>query len=115
MQPGKYDLVLYKGDTYKWTFVIWQDINKTQPADLTNVTSHAQIRPTPGGPLAAELVCVITLPNIVEVSLTEALWAGITIPSGAWDLQLVYVSGEVKTPIGGTVTITNDITRVGVA
>lgn len=111
MEPGDYPLKLYRGDSYKWKFVVWADAEKTQPANLQGVIPAAQIRVTPVGDLLMDLICEIELPNIVKVSLPATLWA-VTVPkSAAWDLELTYPAGDVSTIIAGKVTITPDVTN----
>ena len=79
------------------------------PFDLTGATAKSQIRDRPQGTVVSDLVCAITLPNIVLVTLTSAV--SHTLPAkGAWDLQLTYASGDVGTPVGGNVSVTPDVT-----
>ena len=108
MTPGNYPLVIYRGDSYKWQFKLWSDTAKTQPVDLTGVTVKAEIRDRPGGNLLGTLACAITMPNIINASLTSADTALLT--SGAWDMQLTYSDGEVSTVLSGLVTVTMDVT-----
>jgi hypothetical protein len=95
--PGTYSLALYRGDSYAWRFLVWNDDAKTDPADLAGVTAKAEIRDRPGGSSIMPLVCTVTQPNIVNVELTAGLWLTWQLLSGAWDLQLTYPSGEVLT------------------
>lgn len=108
MTPGNYPLVIYRGDSYKWQFKLWSDTAKTQPVDLTGVTVKAEIRDRPGGNLLGTLACAITMPNIINASLTSTDTALLT--SGAWDMQLTYSDGEVSTVLSGLVTVTMDVT-----
>jgi hypothetical protein len=108
MTPGNYSLAIYRGDSYKWQFKLWSDTAKTQPVDLTGVTVKAEIRDRPGGNLLGTLACAITMPNIINASLTSTDTALLT--SGAWDMQLTYSDGEVSTVLSGLVTVTMDVT-----
>ena len=109
MTPGKYDLALYRGDTYSWRFQLWEDDARTDPVDLTGVVAESEIRDKSGGAVIMTLECVVTLPNIIDVELAADLWTGAP-PAGAWDLQLTYATGEVRTVVAGKVVITPDIT-----
>lgn len=109
-RPAKYPLALYRGDSYKWQFVFWLDDAKTQPIDLTGVVAAAQINDVFGGPNAIDMDCVITLPNIVDVSLIADKWTGISLKGGNWDLQMTYPSAEVITFVAGAVTVAQDVT-----
>jgi hypothetical protein len=102
---------LYRGDTYRWQFRLWLDTASTQPADLTGATAVSQIRDKPGGTLIAALTCVITLPNLIDATLSAADSAKLP-SSGAWDLQVTYASGDVATVLAGPVNTTSDVTTV---
>jgi hypothetical protein len=109
MMPGPYSLVLYRGDTAHWRFILWLDTAKTQPADLTGATAKAQIRDKPAGAVIVELVCTVELPNVVVMDLDAA--ASSTLPpKGVWDLQMTYASGDIVTILAGSVTVTPDVT-----
>ena len=111
MQPGIFQLDIYRGDTCHWRFLFWDAGNN--PIDLSNVAAKSQIRNQPGGAAIIDLTCNVTYPNIVDVTLTAAESAefytnGIT--KGAWDLQLTFISGDILTPVGGPVVVTPDVT-----
>lgn len=109
MLPGKLDLPLYRGDTFRVAATVWLDTAHTQPADLTDATPKAEIRDKPGGKLLAAFACTVVLPNTVNLELSASVCAG--LPSrGVWDLQLTYGSGDVWTPLAGKVLVTSDIT-----
>jgi hypothetical protein len=112
MLPGAFDLELYRGDTARWQFVLWQDEAKTQPADLTGVTAAAQIRATPDSPAVVELLTQVVPPNIVNVALGAGDAAGLSVQLGFWDLQLTYPGGDVKTILAGSVLVVADVTRL---
>lgn len=111
MMPGTYNLDLYRGDTQRWQYKFWLDTAKTIPADLTDVTVSAMIRDkATGGAFSLSLPCAVTLPNIVDVSLTSP--SSTDLPKkGVWDLQLTYLSGDVVTPLRGVVVVADDVTR----
>lgn len=109
MMPGNYSLRVYRGDTFRWTFVLYADDRKTVPADLTGVSVASQVRTRPGGDLVLALTPTITLPNTIGVVLSAAQCA--TLPSAAvWDMQLTYPTGDVSTVLMGGVNVTADVT-----
>jgi hypothetical protein len=113
MRPGTYGLNLYRGDTYAWKFVLYQDSAlPPNPSDLTGVTAKAEIRTAPLGTLLVTLGVTITQPNIVLVKLTTPMWMGLNTSTAAWDLQLTYpdTDNTVLTIINGPVSITPDVT-----
>ena len=111
MTPGTANLDIYRGDTKRWQFRLWADAAKTVPTDLTGVVANATIRDDAiGGSFELALTCVVTLPNIIDMTLTAD--QSRTLPSvGVWDLQLNYTNGDVLTPLKGAVIVTQDVTR----
>lgn len=109
MAPGYYRLNIYRGDTTRWRFVLWQDAAKTVAVDLTGVLVTAQLRDHPDGTICATLACTVTLPNTIDAMLSAVNSAKVV--NGVWDLQLVYSSGDIVTALSGTVLTIPDITR----
>ena len=110
MRPGVFNLVLYRGDTYRWQFVLWTDDAKTDPADLSDVTVEAEIRNTFAGLSVLPMACVVTEPNIIDMTLEATDWTGWAHDKAVWDLQLTYGDGSVFTALKGTVTVAPDVT-----
>lgn len=107
--PSDYALTIYRGDTYRWQFRLWQDAAKTSPVDLTTATVKSEIRSTGGG-LIAPLDCTVTLPNVIDAVLSAAASSKLPTFPARWDLQLTWDTGDVQTPVGGTVTVQTDVT-----
>jgi|SRR6476620_5285787 hypothetical protein len=108
MTPAEYSLEIYRGDSGHWRFKF--SSSSGQLSDLTGVIPKAEIRDRPGGTYVVPMSCTVTLPNIVDMQLAAADSAKLMLNKGAWDLQLTYATGEVQTPIGGSVTVTADVT-----
>ena len=109
MTPGKFNLDLYRGDSYAWRFILWADDAQTVPVDLTGATVAAEIRDKSAGTHIVDLDVVVTQPNIVDVAMTPTMYD--TCPSkGVWDLQVAFADGQVHTPVAGAVTVTPDVT-----
>lgn len=111
MQPSEYSLDIYQGDTGRWQFRFLD--GNSQPIDLTGVTAKAQIRDRPGGKHVTNMTCTVTLPNIIDMVLAANDSKDLKINKGAWDIQLTYASGDVRTPVAGAVTVTADVTDSG--
>lgn len=109
MMPGPFSLNIYRGDTHAWRFVLWQDAGRTLPVDLTGIAVKAEIRDRHAGTVIQAIALVVTLPNIIDASLTAAETAQL-IASGAWDLQLTDLNGWVSTILAGSVKVVADIT-----
>jgi len=109
MIPGKYDLKMYRGDDHTWRFRLWQDASQTLPVDLTGATVAAEIREKSAGVAIVELIVVVTPLNIVDVSMTPAMY--VNCPSkGVWDLQVTFADGKIHTPVAGAVSVIADVT-----
>jgi hypothetical protein len=107
--PSEYPLDIYRGDTARWQFRLWQDAAKTSPVDLSTAVVQSEIRSS-GGVLLATLDCTITVPNVVDVVLPAAAASRLTMTPARWDLQVTWDTGDVQTPIGGVVTVQLDAT-----
>lgn len=111
MLPANFPLSLYRGDTVRYQFVLWEDAAKTTPLDLTDVTAKAEIRDKPGSVKTVVVFeCEVEQPNIINMTL-DAADARKLPAKGAWDLQLNYASGDVVTILAGEVATTNDVTE----
>lgn len=110
MIPGTYDLCLYRGDTSRWQFRLWQDEARTMPVDLIGASVLAQIRSGPGGAVQATPGTTIIPPNLIDMVLDATASAALG-GGGVWDLQVTYASGDVATPLRGRVQVQQDITR----
>lgn len=109
MNPGSYPLALYRGDSYRWQFTLYDDAYQTQPSNLTGASVSSQIRDKPGGDYICALACTVALPNVVNAYL-DAADCALLPNSAAWDLQITYGSGDVTTVLAGPVNITADVT-----
>lgn len=110
MRPGKFDLALYRGDTYRWQFRFWNDDAKTDPADLTGTSPKAEIRDKPvSNRVIVPIEVTLEAPNIINAVLTAENCAKVPAKA-AWDLQLTYAGGDVVTVIAGAVMVTPDVT-----
>jgi hypothetical protein len=108
------NLFAKKGDTFD--AVPFQINRDGIPIDLTGAIIHMQLRKSPS--------------TQVYLNLTSVANAGITITSAAdgafqinemimtieanvylYDIQITFLSGEIRTWISGQFTVVNDITR----
>ena len=108
MGPAIFDLILYRGDSYGYRFKLWQDAEKTIPFDLAGATVIAEIRNKPGGTMITPLDATIVEPNFVDLKITSEM-SKASVPSGLWDLEITFATGEVNTPVKGSVSVTADI------
>jgi len=111
-QPGVFDLSIYRGDTYGWRFMLWEDEAKTMPFDLTGADAAAEVRRQSGGEPVLPMTVTVTLPNTIDVTLPADESALLpTGGNGVWDLQLTWPVGNiVRTVVRGSVNVTGDVT-----
>lgn len=112
MIPGKYDLTIYRGDSYQYRFTLWEDTENTLPADLTGASAKAELRVSSGGPVFGEMELTVVLPNIIDGYLSAETTAAIEYMSGVWDLQ-VTAATNVRTVLAGKVKLIADVTGSG--
>jgi hypothetical protein len=89
-----FNLDLHRGEPGRWQFKLWADSDKTRPIDLADATIDAIIRDRTGR-LRFALDCTVTLPNIVEMELTDARSRNLPT-EGTWKLQLTYPGGNIE-------------------
>lgn len=108
--PGNYNLTnLWRGDSYSWRFLLYDDDERTIPTDLAGATVAAEIREKSAGSSVVKLACTVTEPNIIDMDLTPGMY--VTCPSkGVWDLQVSFPGGRVRTRLEGTVSVKGDVT-----
>ena len=111
MTPGKYDLDLYRGDSYGWRFALYtkDDQGVKSPVDLTGAVAKAEFRAKSGGALVMEFDCTIMLPNFVDMTISPDSWVD-ALKKGIWDLEVTLPGPAVHTPLAGKVTVTDDVT-----
>ena len=109
--PLTYHLSVYRGDSHRWSFTLWADAAKTEPADLTGVTAAAEMHQ---GATVTPLACSVTA-NTIDVVLAASVSQQLAIAVSRWDLQLTYPSGEVTTIVSGRVDLRADVTGSAVA
>jgi hypothetical protein len=116
--PATYNLNIYQGDTFAFTF----RLRSTNPdgslgayVNLTGCTAKSQIRDGSGTlivELTAEILDQSTTLGGVTLSLTHDQTAALEVESGLlWDVQITTAGGVVTTYLKGTVTVTAEVTQ----
>jgi hypothetical protein len=115
MDPGKYNLKIYQGDTFSLEMRIKNDDGTD--IDLTGVHARMQIRK-----FAHAVDSLISLDSAgaggitidgsaVKVQIPAAVTAAFAAQSAVYDLELINPDLTVKTLIAGQVSITKEVTR----
>jgi hypothetical protein len=106
--PQEVDLLLYSGDDFSLTLTLKNPDGSI--TDLTGASAKAQVRTTAAdGNIAASFICTISS-NVITAHLTGTSSQSL-VGNYVWDCQITNSSGSVKTPVAGTVTFTQDVTR----
>lgn len=122
-EPVSIDLIVYKGSTFKASFVLTQD---GLPFDLDGWSARMQIRETiDSATVVSELTTEnggITIDHVTATDGTTVSWgytlllsatatAAISVSSGVYDIELVNSAGEVGRIQGGSVSFDPEVTR----
>lgn len=119
MIPGSYDLTIYQGDTFRFTFRLRESVSRAF-IDLTGCTVSSQIRALPSSatPLVAFAGVVedqVAMPGGATLSLTPTETAGLAATgdgdSYVWDVQIIWPGGAIETYLRGNVTVLAQVTR----
>jgi hypothetical protein len=113
-------LTIYQGATFRisWTWKSGASAAAAVPVDLTGCTARAQIRATVESP---NTLLELTTENgriaLGGAAGTVALYVSdedtATLPAGKarWDLEIVWLDGDVTRLFGGPVVVSAEVTR----
>lgn len=112
-QRGTFNLNIIRNDSWTWQFTLWGNSAKTIPSDLTDATVTAQIRAILNGPIIVNLGIEMRDPanGVVWMSITSGQSGILPSTPSYWDMQIAYPDGSIRTPVGGRVFVTEDVTR----
>ena len=113
MQPVRYDLEVYKGQTWEQSFTFLNDGETPTPIDLTGSTAKAEIRPADNSPVltASFVVSKEDASGIVYLALTSEQTASLPAGVQAWDLKIIDTNDVVNYWVKGKVVITGRVTE----
>ena len=115
MAAGVYDLVIEQGATLNTTFT-WKDPSGTA-TNITSYTARAMFRPDYGSDPVLSLttadstIAITGASGIVTFNVPAATTAFLYAGTGVWDLELVAPNGTVTRLIGGSYTVSTEVTR----
>jgi hypothetical protein len=111
--PQKVDVQHYRGDTLGLMLRVWEDPEKTQPANFDNATITAQVRTaTEATEVAADFEVEVS-GNTLTLTLPPKLTRDLG-PTNVFDVEVDWESDDssVQTVIAGALAIASDVTRV---
>ena len=107
--PKRFDLEIYQGDTLSFTITLKDSLGVVK--DITGWTPLGQIRSLVDNTVIDTFTITVDGPNgILTVSIPNT--GTITAGSYKYDIQTTDTSTNVRTWIGGNVTVIDDITEV---
>lgn len=111
------DIEIVRGDDY---FHLLTFLDEAQdPIDLTGFTGEAHIRRKPASISAPEAVFTVTIDDpetgqvLLELDSSQTSGLNAIKCKYYWDLELTTVADQTITPIGGKVTVVQDVTHSG--
>ena len=114
--PGKYDITLYRGSTFRQTLT-WKDQNGTA-INLTGWTARLQGRKsipsdTPFITLTTENggITLGGAAGTIELYITHMATAALVDDIGSYDLELIAGNGDVTRLMMGRILVDPDVTR----
>lgn len=116
MVPGKLNLTVYKGSTYRYKIELLQ-ANKT-PLDLTGCSVAMQVRARPG---LSELFLDLTVAGYISITNPVAGEITLEIPaddseafdfvSGFYDVKVTFSNGDEFRVLEGAFAALDQVTR----
>lgn len=111
--PYKYDLTMYRGDSFRRTITLKQG---GVAVNLTGCTVKAQVRRSAAA--NAAIVFSFTIENLTpllgkfDLVVEPAVTATLNIQLCPYDLEVTSADGTVTTWLAGNVSVVADVTRV---
>lgn len=110
MKPATVNLVIPRGATFRKGFQ-WVDKTTNTPRDLTGCSFRMQVRAAksyPPQPVITEfssingkIVSADLLNGRWEISLQDEDTLLLNFPTAVYDIDVIFPSGEIKTPVEG--------------
>lgn len=111
LQPKRFDIVIYQGDTFKFNMVLKSGAS---PVSVAGWTGRAKIMKTSGTPgeTPEMTVAIGGSDGVVTVSLTKTETAALVNNTEyKYDVELTDSEGNVRTVLGGLITVTEDVSK----
>jgi hypothetical protein len=116
--PVEYNITLYQGSTYRETFT-WETGDPPTAVNLTGCTARMQVRASVNSPVKLLDLTTenggITLggsAGTIQVLVAPSATAGQPWRTGVYDLEVIFVGGDVRRLLAGAVELVPEVTRV---
>ncbi len=124
MIPAPHNITIKRGDTYslfaRARDKVWDAINGVYVPgdykDLTGWTGLCQLRASEDAVEIVATPAIVlgnqgTTPGSFFMNMTAAQTAGITVIQGVYDIEFTTPAGEVYTYLGGTWSLSKDVSK----
>lgn len=110
--PKKTNITHYRGDTLVIVVSLWNDVERTDPADLSEATIRAQVREQYEDTEVAASFDIEVTGNHITATLTPKSARDLP-PRGVWDIEVDWYSDDVnvQTVAAGGIAAEPDVTR----
>ena len=112
LRPAQYNVKLWRNDTWSQTFRVLAD---TTPVVLTGCEIEIQVRKTASSATAELTLSTtdgsISIGGIDNNQITLNKIMAVAADNYVYDMNVKFLSGEVKTYIWGTLLVQEDITK----
>lgn len=111
--PEKTSMQVYRGDSVGVLVRVWEDVDKTQPADLSGAVVRSQIRTEPNASAVVAEFDVEVVDNAITLYLLPKQSQELE-PQGVFDVQVDWSGGaetDVQTILVGAISCSPDTTR----
>lgn len=110
--PQIYDMQIFQGSYFQRIITYTVD---NLPFNLTGYTARGQIRASPNSAVLLSFTCTIPNPTDgkINIEILATASAGVTLPSGVYDIEIVPATGEAYATriLMGSVTISPEVTK----
>lgn len=112
--PGKYNLVVYQGESFSKRFV-WRGKNR-RPINLTGYTAKMQVRESEDAVAELELTTenggiTLTSGGVIDLVITPQQTGALTFEPAIYDIFLFAPDGTVIPILRGKFTATKAVTK----
>lgn len=111
LQPKRFDIVIYQGDTFKFNLALKSGIT---PVDVTGWTARVAILKSGNTPGETPEMTVLVgdVDGKITISLTGTETAALLNNTEyIYDVEIEDTDENIRTLIGGTIIVTEDITE----
>jgi hypothetical protein len=103
----------YRGDSLQLALRVWEDADRSIPADLSEATVTAQVRTSVEAPNVSAEFAVLVEGNLLTLTLSPKQTRDLA-PQNVFDVEIDWLSDDtqVQTVVAGSIAVAGDVSRV---